>query len=253
MHIGEKTREGMLVKMKKKELRISVLCYHDIMTKNQMQILSEDEKKFVIDEKKFNLQMKWLKILGYKTLTLDEFNDWKKGKIELPRKSILITFDDGRLNVYKYAMPILKKYQLNACIFTIGSEVNNNKETSDYMTKDIINLCKSEYPNIEFACHSYDLHKKGRVASKNIEELKQDLEEYQKVMGKTEYFAYPYGDYTEEMILALKEKKYKLAFVYAEPKRATRKSEDFLIPRINMSYSQKTYKFILKIILPFIY
>ena len=40
-------------------------------------------KIFIIDEKNFEKQMKWLKILGYKTLTLDEFYAWKKGKISL--------------------------------------------------------------------------------------------------------------------------------------------------------------------------
>lgn len=253
MHIGEINRKGKLIKMKKKKLRISVLCYHDIMPKDLTKDLTEAKKRFIIDEQIFKKQMKWLKILGYKTLTLDEFYNWKIGKIELPRKSILITFDDGYLNVYKYAMPILKKYQLNACIFTIGSEVNSKKRTSNYITKDIINKCKNEYPNIEFASHSYDLHKKGSVSSKKIEELKQDLDNYQKIMGKTKYFAYPYGDYTEEMIIALKEKKYKLAFTYAKPQRATRECEDYLIPRINMSFNQKIYKFIPKIILPFIY
>lgn len=239
--------------MLNKKQKISVICYHNIGTKEEIERLPSERKKIFVEKTVFKHQMKWLKLLGYKTLTLDEFYDWKTGKIELPQKSILITFDDGRLNVYKHAMPILKKYNLKATIFTIGSKVNDLQEISQYMSKDIINSCKKEYPNIEFACHSYDLHKKGSVASKNVEELKEDLDNYQKVMGKTKYFAYPFGDYTENMITALKEKKYKLAFIYAEPKRATRESKDFLVPRINMSYNQKTYKFILKIILPFIY
>lgn len=242
--------------MKKNNLRISVLCYHDIMKTEEMNNLSEEERKFIIDEKIFNKQMKWMKLLGFKTLTLDEFYKWKKGKINLPKRSLLITFDDGLYNNYKYAFPILKKYNLNACIFSVGStvldsEINYNK--NKYITKDIIDKCKKEYPNIEFHCHSYNLHSLGSVEQKTYEECIEDLNNYERVMGKCDYFAYPYGNYTDNMIKALQYKKYKLAFIYSEPIRATKDNNDYLVPRVNMSFNQKNYKFILKLVLPFIY
>lgn len=240
----------------KKNLRISVLCYHDVMNTEEMKNISEERKKFIIDEKIFEKQMKWIKLLGFKTLTLDEFYEWKKGRLELPRRSILITFDDGLYNVYKYAIPILKKYNLNACIFSIGSTVNENEinyEKDKYITKDIIDLCKSKYPNIEFASHSYNLHIHGSVEKKTFNECVDDLNNYEKVMDRSDYFAYPFGNYTKEMIEALKLKKYKLAFIYTKPIRATRNNNDYLVPRVNMSFNQNTYKFVLKIILPFIY
>lgn len=236
-----------------KQQKIPVLCYHNIATKEEMKNLSDNEKKFVIETENFDKQMRLLKKMNYKTLTLDEFYNWKKSKIELPYKSILITFDDGDLNVYKYAVPILKKYNLNACIFIIGNKAIIELNKDQYIDLNLMKRCKKEYQNIEFASHSYNLHTRGNVESKNKEELKKDLEMYESTIESTEYFAYPYGHYTKEMIESLKEKGYKLAFAFGEPKKTLKQDNDFLIPRINVSFNQNPWLLMLKIILPFIY
>ncbi len=40
---------------------------------------------------------------------MDEFYNWKIGNLNLPYKSVLITFDDGFLSNYEYAFKLLKK------------------------------------------------------------------------------------------------------------------------------------------------
>jgi len=44
----------------------------------------------------------------------------------LPKKSILITFEEGFIGQEKYAMPILNKYKLKATTFIIGKLTYNN-------------------------------------------------------------------------------------------------------------------------------
>lgn len=230
--------------------KIPVLCYHDIMKTKDYNKLTEEEKAFVIEYDVFEKQMKLLKKLGYKTLTMDEFYKWKKGEIKLPYKSVLITFDDGYENVYKYAMPILKENNLKSCVFIIASKLNDVK---DYISISQIKDSQKKYPNIEFCSHSYDLHVRGSVESKKLSELEKDIKQYEKSMGKCKYFAYPFGHYTNEMIESLKSHDYKLAFIFEMPKKVKKNENDYLIPRINTSFSQSTFKFFLKIILPFIY
>ena len=58
----------------------------------------------------------------FKTITLEEIEQYVNGKISLPRKSILLTFDDGYEEMYKYVYPILKKYNLSAVVFLIISK-----------------------------------------------------------------------------------------------------------------------------------
>jgi len=55
---------------------------------------------------------------GYKSLTAEEFAGFLEGK-PVPEKSVLITFDDGYLDNWVYAHPVLKKYGMHAMMFLV--------------------------------------------------------------------------------------------------------------------------------------
>lgn len=110
----------------KKALSIPVLMYHHVS--------SHKGALVTITPENFESHAKFLAGSGYKTLSLDEFLAFKKGELELPKKSVLITFDDGWIDNYLVAYPILKKYGLRATIFIITDWVeraNNDKRKSD--------------------------------------------------------------------------------------------------------------------------
>lgn len=54
---------------------------------------------------------------GYKTHTLKEVDAFTKAKQRLPKKSLLLTFDDGYYDNYAIVFPLLKKYNLKAIFF----------------------------------------------------------------------------------------------------------------------------------------
>lgn len=76
----------------------------------------------------FESQMRYLAKSGYKTLTLKEFFEFKKGALELPKKSVLLTFDDGWIDNFLVAYPILKKYSLKATIFVVTDWIERSSE-----------------------------------------------------------------------------------------------------------------------------
>ena len=45
--------------------------------------------------------------------------DFISGKLTIKEKSVVVIFDDGWLDNYLYAFPVLKKYDINAAIFVI--------------------------------------------------------------------------------------------------------------------------------------
>lgn len=66
----------------------------------------------------FESQLQWLKEHGYRSLTSDQFAAHLHGDTA-PKKSILITFDDGYLDNFIHAYPLLKKYGFSAMIFLV--------------------------------------------------------------------------------------------------------------------------------------
>jgi len=65
----------------------------------------------------FDRQMKYLKEHGYSVLTPAELLAFLEYRQGLPKKSVLITMDDGYRSVYNVAYPILKKYGFTATLF----------------------------------------------------------------------------------------------------------------------------------------
>lgn len=239
--------------------KIAVLCYHNIGTAEEKEKFPQ-EQEWTIDVENFEAQLKMLKDNNYKTLTLDEFYNWKQGRIDLPYKSVLITFDDGFLSNYQYAFPLLKKYDMNATVFLIGNYMpEKNEEWSGdlktYISKETLEKAKEEYPNIEFASHSYSLHEPGLINEKTYEEFLQDGKDFKEQVLYTDIYCYPFGAYNDNMIKALKENKYKMAFIFGPTKNEYRKSsrndDDFLIPRLNVSYGMEPSKLLLRLLMPF--
>lgn len=69
----------------------------------------------------FENQLQWLQKNGYRSLSLDEFAQHLAGQDV--GKAVLITFDDGYLNNWVYAFPLLQKYGFKATVFLVTSWV----------------------------------------------------------------------------------------------------------------------------------
>lgn len=239
--------------------KVAVLCYHNIATLEEIEKFPE-ENDWLIDINNFEEQLKYLAEHDYKTLTTKEFLEWKKGEISIPYKSVLITFDDGFLSNYQYAFPLLKKYNMNATVFLIGQYMEDgNKEWNGnvkaYVTKDILKKCQEEYPNIEFASHSFGLHEQGSVYEKTVEEMTQDLSNFESQIVPTKVYAYPFGAKNDKIKQALYNNHYNLAFTYGPNKKdyrkASKQDNDYEIPRLNVSHGMEISKFALRLLLPF--
>jgi len=244
----------MLILIYKKQ-KIAVLGYHSFIESKHK---SNYNDPMIMDIHKFEQQLKFLKYNNYKTLTLDEFYCWKQKKCKIPRKSVLITMDDGYASNYYLAFPLLKKYNMNAVVFYVGNYIFNvensvKNDSKNYMSLNDIENSKKEYPNIEFASHSFDLHYEGAIEKLDYEQLNLDILKF-KQQNSSDYFAYPYGHYNDNIIDVLKNNNYKMAFTFGPDKnhrKATYEDDDYKIPRLNISNDMSIIKFILRLIVPF--
>ena len=103
-------------------MSVPVLMYHHILSKDSF---------IASSVKNFEAQMKYLYEDGWKTLTSDEFYQFKQGKLKVPKKSVLITFDDGWRDNFIYAYPILKKYNLKATLFVVTQWIEKASQSNE--------------------------------------------------------------------------------------------------------------------------
>lgn len=233
------------------EQKIPVITYHNIIPDELWDDTKKDRDFFATKVSTFKKQMKFLKKNGFKTLTLDEYNCWKKGKCDQPRKSVLITFDDGWSGVYKYAAPILKENDQNAVHFVVYGLAAAAKDKDDdpfaYMSLNTIKKSKTEYPNIEIASHSFDMHDTTKHGKRTKEEIKNDIKTF-KSFNDTKYWAYPNGYSNKMYEKLLKDNGYELAFGFGPYKNSSRSDNDYHINRTLGGDAVPYWKFVLKML-----
>jgi peptidoglycan/xylan/chitin deacetylase (PgdA/CDA1 family) len=91
-----------------------------------------------------------LRVLAEKkiqTLFLDELFDILTGKKEISRPAVVLTFDDGHLDNWVYAFPLLKKYGMKATIFVITSWIGSGVKRRCWDGGDFKNQELPEIPH----------------------------------------------------------------------------------------------------------
>ena len=166
--------------------------------------------------KTFELQMRYLKENGYHVITAEDlfaFLGYRRG---LPKKSVLITMDDGYRSVYNIAYPILSKFGFKATLFIYTSFVGVSKMA---ITWDQLKEMKASGFTIgSHTIYHSDLTspKEGESEQEHILRIKEELNGSKKIidqkLGQDTYFlAYPFGYYDQRSIQMAKEAGYKLA------------------------------------------
>jgi len=215
---------------------LPILMYHFFYDKNN-NTRSLDSNYTEISA--FEAQMKYLSDNNYYYPTWDEVYDFVEGKKALPQKSVVVTIDDGDSTFFDLAVPILKEYNVKATSFLITS-VMNSETIAEYTS-----------PILEFESHSDNMHRagkngKGIFLTISHDEAYNDLMASQKLLGLSEVFCYPFGDYNNFTKNMLIETGYKLA-VTTNSGRVYPGMDPLILPRVRMSRGESLNSFISKV------
>ncbi len=74
----------------------------------------------------FEAQCRGMAEAGWRGVGLAEAEAWLRGEGTLPRRSVLITFDDGFLDNYVHAWPILEKYGHQGVVFAVTGRIETD-------------------------------------------------------------------------------------------------------------------------------
>ncbi len=187
---------------------VPVLCYHKFS-----KTISD---RMTVRAKDFEGQMRFLRENGYHVISLDQLFGFLTFKNQIPKKSVVITIDDGWRSTYDIAYPILKQYNYPATLFVYTNLITGNSKTLSW------DLIRVMYRNgIDMECHTKthrSLHwKRGDESFRQyFDAVQAELNESTRVLKKKlnkeiHYLAYPYGDTSHLVIALLKEKGFRAA------------------------------------------
>ena len=213
-----------------KARNVPVMMYH--------WVYSEDDLPDVIDanwmlDTRLEEQLAWLSENEFYYPGWRELRAWVDDEISLPAKCAVVTFDDGKEAFLKHGVPLLEKYKVPATSFMICWEKNKGAEK----------IRKYASPYIDFESHSYAMHQfnepfvnghKGIMATMTKDEIKADLARAAQMLGSNDAFAYPYGDYTDDMVNAIREQGILCAFT-VEYDRVRKGMDPMRLPRIRVN------------------
>ena len=152
--------------------------------------------------------MQYLHDEGYTTITMDELYDYVAHGKDLPDKPVLITFDDGYIDNYEHALPILKEYNMKATLFMITGAFGESRFVNVEQLKEM------QANGIDIQSHTVN-HKDLRNMS--LEQARDELIGSKAVledrMGHpVRYIAYPGGFANKDIDRIAEESGYRMAF-----------------------------------------
>ena len=157
----------------------------------------------------FDEQMLYLKENGYITITPEELYEGIEGTMVLPERPVLITFDDGYVDNYNNAMPILKKYGMRATIFVVPGFTSVQ---ANYLTWEQL----KEMEKNGFTIQSHTLNHRALEELPDDEiraELLNSKILIEKNLGHSvDFLAYPTGTYNLHIAGIAKDVGYKAAY-----------------------------------------
>ena len=155
-------------------------------------------------EEQIDSHFKFLSDNDVFTLNTSEVLRFIKNEINLPKKSILITIDDGARA--ENFIPFLEKYGLNATLFLVSSWYP---------------ISKFQSPYLEIASHTHNMHttgvcptgQGGGINCLPESDILNDLKLSRETLNNTKAFCFPFYEYSNYSINLVKEAGFEMAFI----------------------------------------
>ena len=183
-----------------REAKVPILMYHYVSippsdaddVRRDLSVLPQD----------FDEQLRYLKKAGYQSITLGDLIYYLAIGKRLPRKPIILTFDDGYLDNYTQAYPLLKKHGFVGTFFLITAPID--QENEDYLSWDQIEEMSAG--GMKFEPHTYthpDLRE--QPVDYVVWQIMASKEAIEERTGKTSrFFSYPSGMYDQQVVDVLR-------------------------------------------------
>jgi peptidoglycan/xylan/chitin deacetylase (PgdA/CDA1 family) len=172
----------------------------------------------------FERQLRWIRRQGYRSVGIDEVAAFATEGGRLPRRSLMITFDDGYADLSEHALPRLIEHGLSAVVFVVTARIGARSvwDATDgfggHPLMDASEIQRWSREGIEFGAHSRTHSNLDALDAKAAEgEIVGSRKELEEVLGHSvSAFAYPYGHDPGPEVLSLARRTFAIAFTALE-------------------------------------
>ncbi len=181
-------------------MKVPVLMYHSVR--------DNPDSIYHISTQLFDEEMKYLHDNGFTTLSMEQYMRIMRNQEIGPAKPVLITFDDGWVDNYTNALPIMEKYNQTGTFFIVSNFIDQEERIS---AEQLVDMRKRGF---DLGSHSLN-HE--RLTDYNYNEqlasLTQAKQKLEKILNeKVKSFAYPYGALNTDTINILDLLGFKMSF-----------------------------------------
>nr|NSL48335.1 polysaccharide deacetylase family protein [Dendrosporobacter quercicolus DSM 1736]SDM13474.1 Peptidoglycan/xylan/chitin deacetylase, PgdA/CDA1 family [Dendrosporobacter quercicolus] len=166
---------------------LPVLLYHRV---------GPESDDLTVSTERFAEDMAYLAREGYHTISLDQVGQQIRGAIKLPEKPVLITFDDGYLDNYTNAFPILQNFGLQASFYLITGMIGQVNRMSAAQVREM------QAAGMSFGSHTVT-HRPlaGLTPNEAAAELNNSKTWLEQMLGREIAFtAYPCGSFSAQTL-----------------------------------------------------
>jgi peptidoglycan/xylan/chitin deacetylase (PgdA/CDA1 family) len=187
---------------------VPILVYHNLAP--------QSKGRLVLGAAAFGEQMRYLKREGYRVVSLAEFVEWLDFKRQLPKKSVVLTFDDGYRSFREHAYPVLKKLGFPATLFVYTDYVGTGRNALSW--EELKSLAAEGFDVQAHSKTHGDLRRAaGETDAQYARRMQAELAEpprlFQRQIGRgVPFLAYPYGRFDEALLARVREQGYAAAF-----------------------------------------
>lgn len=162
-------------------------------------------KRYAVTPSEFRLQMEYLARARYNVVSLGEaVAHFTSGKW-LPKKPVVITFDDGYMDNYTFALPILERYGFKATIFLVAEMMGRRADWDAALGDPVPELMTWEQAlemarrGVQLGAHTCNhAHLLQLTPSQSREEISRSKRLVEdKLQEEVPFFAYPFKEYNQ--------------------------------------------------------
>jgi peptidoglycan/xylan/chitin deacetylase (PgdA/CDA1 family) len=141
----------------------------------------------------FSQQLDYLKVQGYHTITFNQLFNALYYAGPLPKKPIILTFDDGYDDAYKSAYPILKAHGFSGMFYIITGKIGWGGQMTWWQMREMLQN------GMQMGSHTIHHVDMGQVLAESVVQAQQELQISQITLQKgfgipIQQFCYPSGE-----------------------------------------------------------